>query len=167
MMTTPSSRARRPAPRRLWDGAAALAAAGLLTAAVLTAAQAAPAATAAAITARITPIAWHACPAAPSLDCTTYPVPLDYADRADGTVDLALYRRPATDPAHRIGALFVNPGGPGDSTFKMTERSSRPTTLASPPGSTSSAWAPAASAPAPRSSVSLRTPTGNGPLPRS
>lgn len=125
MMTTPSSRARRPArpaPRRLRDGAAALTAAGLLTAAALTGSEVAPVAAAAAITARITPIAWHACPVAPSLDCATYPVPLDYADRADGTVDLTLYRHPATDPAHRIGTLFVNPGGPGDSTFKMTEK---------------------------------------------
>jgi hypothetical protein len=23
-------------------------------------------------------------------------------------------RHPATDPAHRIGSLFFNPGGPGD-----------------------------------------------------
>jgi pimeloyl-ACP methyl ester carboxylesterase len=125
MMTTPSSRARRPAkpaPRRLRDSAAALTAAGLLTAAALTASATAPAATAAAITARSTPIAWHACPADPSLDCATYPVPLDYAHPADGTVDLTLYRHPATDPAHRIGALFVNPGGPGDSTFKMTAK---------------------------------------------
>jgi len=48
------------------------------------------------------------------MDCATYPVPLNYADRADGTVDLTLYRHPATDPAHRVGTLFVNPGGPGE-----------------------------------------------------
>ena len=40
-------------------------------------------------------------------------VPLDYADPSAGTITLAIARRPAADPAHRIGALFVNPGGPG------------------------------------------------------
>ena len=40
-------------------------------------------------------------------------VPLDYADPSAGTITLAIARRPAADPAHRIGALFLNPGGPG------------------------------------------------------
>ena len=40
-------------------------------------------------------------------------VPLDYADPAAGTITLAVARRPAGDPAHRIGTLFINPGGPG------------------------------------------------------
>ncbi|MFI8434436.1 alpha/beta fold hydrolase [Streptomyces sp. NPDC079020] len=31
------------------------------------------------------------------------------------TFDLALARRKATDPGHRVGVLLVNPGGPGDS----------------------------------------------------
>jgi pimeloyl-ACP methyl ester carboxylesterase len=30
-------------------------------------------------------------------------------------VELALIRRPASDKEHRIGSLFVNPGGPGGS----------------------------------------------------
>ncbi len=46
-------------------------------------------------------------------ECTTARVPLDY-DRPRGrTIRLALLRLPASDPARRIGSLFINPGGPG------------------------------------------------------
>src|SRR3712207_815666 len=48
-------------------------------------------------------------------ECATAQVPLDY-DRPRGpTISLALTRLPATDPRHRIGSLFLNPGGPGGS----------------------------------------------------
>ncbi|MGA5817615.1 alpha/beta hydrolase [Kitasatospora sp. NPDC094028] len=50
---------------------------------------------------------------APGFECATAAVPLDHRDPRGRTVDLALIRRPATDPAHRIGTLFYNPGGPG------------------------------------------------------
>ncbi len=67
-------------------------------------------------------LAWAPCPAdpgapeaAPALECATYDVPLDYAHPGGGTATLALTRRPAADPAHRIGSLFLNPGGPGGS----------------------------------------------------
>lgn len=102
--------------RTAWNLAAAVVCA--VAAGILAAAPSGAAMTVTAVD--VTPIAWHACPADPALDCAAYPVPLNYADRAAGTVDLALYRRPATDPAHRVGTLFVNPGGPGDSAFKMT-----------------------------------------------
>jgi pimeloyl-ACP methyl ester carboxylesterase len=46
--------------------------------------------------------------------CATLPVPVDYADPAAGTIDLALTRRRADDRANRIGSLVVNYGGPGD-----------------------------------------------------
>ncbi|GAA2723638.1 alpha/beta hydrolase [Cellulomonas aerilata] len=60
------------------------------------------------------PIGWTPCGLGSS-DCATVRVPLDH-DRPDGpTIDLALRRVPATSPATRIGTLFVNPGGPGDS----------------------------------------------------
>ncbi|WP_380282962.1 alpha/beta hydrolase [Kitasatospora purpeofusca] len=67
---------------------------------------------------------WHACATGPEdtagaeLDaagarCTEVAVPLDYR-RPDGrTIGVALARLPATDPAHRLGTLFYNPGGPG------------------------------------------------------
>jgi pimeloyl-ACP methyl ester carboxylesterase len=51
----------------------------------------------------------------PGIDCALATVPLDY-DRPSGrTTQLALARYPATDPAARIGTVFVNPGGPGGS----------------------------------------------------
>jgi pimeloyl-ACP methyl ester carboxylesterase len=43
----------------------------------------------------------------------TLDVPLDYAEPSKGTITLAVVRHLATDPAHRIGTLLVNPGGPG------------------------------------------------------
>ena len=65
---------------------------------------------------------WAPCPpaaegAAPTdgFRCATATVPMDHA-RPDGpTVALAVIRAPARDPAARIGTLFWNPGGPGDS----------------------------------------------------
>jgi pimeloyl-ACP methyl ester carboxylesterase len=40
-------------------------------------------------------------------------VPLDYGNPAAGTISLSIARRLADDQAHRLGVLFVNPGGPG------------------------------------------------------
>jgi pimeloyl-ACP methyl ester carboxylesterase len=56
-------------------------------------------------------------------------VPLDYADPAVPTIQIAMIKHPATDPAHRIGSLFFNPGGLGGSgvaTLPLRTRSSRP-----------------------------------------
>ncbi|WP_165372328.1 alpha/beta hydrolase [Nocardioides iriomotensis] len=51
----------------------------------------------------------------PGYECATFRVPLDY-DRPDaGSIRLAVNRLPATNPAGRIGSVFVNPGGPGGS----------------------------------------------------
>ncbi|MGW0518380.1 alpha/beta hydrolase [Crossiella sp. NPDC003009] len=47
--------------------------------------------------------------------CARLTVPLDYAKPEGRTITLGLLRRPATEPAQRIGALVVNPGGPGGS----------------------------------------------------
>jgi pimeloyl-ACP methyl ester carboxylesterase len=46
-------------------------------------------------------------------ECTTVQVPLDYEDPSGDTIDLAVIRLPAGDES--IGALLVNPGGPGAS----------------------------------------------------
>ncbi|GAA0808163.1 alpha/beta hydrolase [Spirilliplanes yamanashiensis] len=63
-------------------------------------------------------------PAAPALawvdcqdgfECATARVPLDHDRPAGPTIRLAVVRLPATDPARRIGSLFINPGGPGES----------------------------------------------------
>jgi pimeloyl-ACP methyl ester carboxylesterase len=45
--------------------------------------------------------------------CTTAQVPLDYDHPFARSIEVALIRRPATDPTSRIGSLFLNPGGPG------------------------------------------------------
>jgi pimeloyl-ACP methyl ester carboxylesterase len=58
-------------------------------------------------------IDWQPCHV--SFRCAKVRVPLDY-DRPDGRqITLALAMLPATDRAHRVGSLFINPGGPGGS----------------------------------------------------
>src|SRR5215213_1055454 len=60
---------------------------------------------------------WYKCYG--TYQCATVRVPLDY-DRPHGaTTELALLRYRARDPKHRIGTLFVNPGGPGGSGVDM------------------------------------------------
>jgi pimeloyl-ACP methyl ester carboxylesterase len=58
-------------------------------------------------------LSWSACGG--GFQCATLSVPLDDAQPAGPTVGLAVIRHPAGDPAHRIGSLVVNPGGPGGS----------------------------------------------------
>ncbi|GAA4708683.1 alpha/beta hydrolase [Phytohabitans rumicis] len=64
---------------------------------------------------RPAPIAWSPCPEDPTAQCATVRVPLDWAHPRGPKIDLAVARRPATDPAARIGSLQINPGGPGGS----------------------------------------------------
>src|SRR2546430_1165983 len=71
--------------------------------------------------------AFHSAPRVPKLDwqpcgalqCATATVPLDYDRPIGPTIQLALVRRLATDPAHRIGTLFVQTGGPGSSSVDV------------------------------------------------
>jgi pimeloyl-ACP methyl ester carboxylesterase len=66
-------------------------------------------------------IHWTACHANTGFpfECARVRVPLDYSNAAAGTISLAMVRLPASDPAHRIGSLFLNPGGPGGSGVDM------------------------------------------------
>ncbi len=58
-------------------------------------------------------VAWGSCPGGESgWQCGTLAVPLDHA-HPGRAITLALTRHRATDRARRIGALVVNPGGPG------------------------------------------------------
>jgi pimeloyl-ACP methyl ester carboxylesterase len=50
-----------------------------------------------------------------ALECATLAVPLDHAAPDGESIDLALIRAPATDD--RVGAVLLNPGGPGASGF--------------------------------------------------
>lgn len=63
---------------------------------------------------------WEPCSADhPAFDCAHLTVPLDYADPAGRTARIGVARKQATDLAHRIGSLVVNPGGPGGSGVDM------------------------------------------------
>ena len=69
--------------------------------------------TAAVRAAAVPAITWIPC--RDGFECATVPVPLDY-DRPDGeTASISVVRLPAASPRQRIGALFLNPGGPGGS----------------------------------------------------
>ena len=57
-------------------------------------------------------LTWSPCGA---FDCAVMTSPLDYADPNGATVDISVIRRKAGSPDQRIGALFLNPGGPGGS----------------------------------------------------
>jgi pimeloyl-ACP methyl ester carboxylesterase len=58
---------------------------------------------------------WQPCaePTQQGFDCATAQVPLDYDNPEGTTIQLAVIKHPASDPAHRLGTLFFNPGGPG------------------------------------------------------
>ncbi|MER6948730.1 alpha/beta fold hydrolase [Nonomuraea sp. NPDC000554] len=60
-------------------------------------------------------ITWSECGTTYKGECATIKVPLDYADPGGPTIDLAIGRLKALDPAKRQGVLFVHPGGPGGS----------------------------------------------------
>ncbi|MEV0188930.1 alpha/beta hydrolase [Kitasatospora purpeofusca] len=86
------------------------------------AAVAAPAPGAAA-EAKVALVDWKPCNPDPSqpdpkiYDCAVYQVPLDYDHPKGETTGIAMMRRRASDPAKRIGSLFLNPGGPGGSGY--------------------------------------------------
>src|SRR5438270_1126092 len=56
------------------------------------------------------------------LQCTTARVPLDYDNPRRDSISLAVIRRPAGDPAHRVGSLVFNPGGPGTSGLEFVRK---------------------------------------------
>ncbi|QDQ13294.1 alpha/beta hydrolase [Streptomyces spectabilis] len=51
--------------------------------------------------------------------CADVTVPLDYAEPEGRTVSVAVSRLKATDRRHRVGALLLNPGGPGGTALDM------------------------------------------------
>ena len=80
----------------------------------------APPAEAASAGPRVPVLKWRPCgPDFPGKLCATAKVPLDY-DRPRGrTTQLALAKVPASNPARRIGTVFINPGGPGGSGVEL------------------------------------------------
>jgi pimeloyl-ACP methyl ester carboxylesterase len=55
---------------------------------------------------------WHRCDGA--FQCASARVPLDYQQPLGQTISIAVIRHQATDPAHRLGTLFFNSGGPAE-----------------------------------------------------
>jgi pimeloyl-ACP methyl ester carboxylesterase len=78
---------------------------GVLAIALIAPSQAAAAA--------VPAVSWADC--ADGFQCATVAAPLDYDRPRGAQIGLSLVRLPAADPAHRIGSLLVNPGGPGGS----------------------------------------------------
>lgn len=97
----------KPASPSRWIFVSALALAGVL----------APAAHAE----RPRPLAWRHCGNAPRTQCASLRVPLDYDAPRGKRISLFVARLPATDRAHRLGALYVNFGGPGDTAADVIE----------------------------------------------
>jgi pimeloyl-ACP methyl ester carboxylesterase len=66
-------------------------------------------------------ISWTPC--GPRLECANVRVPLNWRKPGGRQIVLAVARHLASRPDERIGSLFVNPGGPGDSGVgAVTER---------------------------------------------
>ncbi|WP_405148877.1 alpha/beta hydrolase [Sphaerisporangium sp. NBC_01403] len=61
------------------------------------------------------PIQWAECGTTHPAECATLKVPIDWKKPSGPTLDLAIGRLKALDPAKRIGVLVVHPGGPGGS----------------------------------------------------
>ncbi|QCR19939.1 alpha/beta fold hydrolase [Agrococcus sp. SGAir0287] len=81
-------------------------------------------ATATQVQAPVPELAWAACEGVglEAFECASAEVPTDYDEPTGATTTIALTRLPATDPAQRIGSLFLNfggPGGPGVSTLQQ------------------------------------------------
>jgi pimeloyl-ACP methyl ester carboxylesterase len=101
----------------------------LAVAATMTAASLIAVEPAAAAPESAAPVAWGPCAAADisnvppaerfRFSCANYVVPLDYNRPNRGTINLALMRRAANDQANRIGSLFLNPGGPSGSGYRL------------------------------------------------
>ncbi|AGL19904.1 alpha/beta hydrolase [Actinoplanes sp. N902-109] len=58
-------------------------------------------------------LGWYSCYG--TAQCATTRLPLDYDDPNGPTTEIAVLRIKAKDQKHKIGSLFLNPGGPGGS----------------------------------------------------
>ncbi|MDX8053356.1 hypothetical protein SK571_28615 [Lentzea sp. BCCO 10_0798] len=74
-------------------------------------------------TSAVRPAAWGPCgadvlaeiPAAErtKVSCAVQTVPVDHSRPRGDSTGVVMMKRPAGDPAKKIGSLFINPGGPG------------------------------------------------------
>ncbi|BFU43924.1 alpha/beta hydrolase [Krasilnikovia sp. MM14-A1004] len=58
-------------------------------------------------------LGWYKC--YDTAECATTRLPLDYDNPKGATTEIAILRIKAKDQKHKIGSLFLNPGGPGGS----------------------------------------------------
>src|ERR1700739_1955759 len=58
-------------------------------------------------------LSWQSCDK--YFECARLYVPFDYSRPAGPRFSLPVIKLPAADPASRVGALVINPGGPGGS----------------------------------------------------
>jgi pimeloyl-ACP methyl ester carboxylesterase len=58
-------------------------------------------------------VTWSPCPENDAFRCAKLPVPVDWRRPRGEKIELALIRRPSTDPGARIGSLVVHFGGTG------------------------------------------------------
>lgn len=68
-------------------------------------------------------LTWQACGA---FQCATLTVPQNYSDPTGPVMHLPVIKSPATDPAHRVGTLFVDPGGPAASGVGFVQQQPSP-----------------------------------------
>ncbi|WP_219825279.1 alpha/beta fold hydrolase [Nonomuraea typhae] len=118
----PNLRLSRTTPARLAAGALCLALASSVLTAVPARADAAPGRADAAPARADASLTWGACRdralREAGAQCAKVSVPLDYADPAGRTIQIAISRVKATGP--RRGVLLSNPGGPGGTGLAFT-----------------------------------------------
>jgi pimeloyl-ACP methyl ester carboxylesterase len=71
-------------------------------------------------------LVWADCGTTPQgtaagVQCATADLPMDFDEPDGDRVQIAVARVPATDPANRIGSLFLNFGGPGGTTVDVLQ----------------------------------------------
>lgn len=107
-----------------WRGRAALAAVAIVvtsTAVACTGSSGTPSASAAGQSG----IAWKSCQGLSNkFQCARVSVPLDWSQPTGKKIGLAVIRHLASKPSQRIGSMFINPGGPGQSGVNLVRTSS-------------------------------------------
>lgn len=64
---------------------------------------------------------WQPCPDVPEVQCATLEVPVDWAHPDGPKTYLGLAKRPAKDPAHRLGTIVMHNGGPGGQGVRLVK----------------------------------------------
>lgn len=68
----------------------------------------------------VSSLKWQPCQENSAFECTTLPVPIDWANPGGAGIDFAVVIDRADDPSRRIGTLISLPGGPGSSGYSRS-----------------------------------------------